>query len=259
MTRRDFTENDIHLALDGEMPAEERAAFDLWLHSNPEMKARSLRFAEDRERLRQALSGIAGEVVPYRLQHALSEGRPSGRAGRWLQAAAAAVIFVAGALGGYGGGLWQRPATQHDRPFVKSAIQAHGMYAAEKLHVVEVKADQRDHLLGWLSKRVGVQLVAPDLSAQGYDLIGGRLLPDAGKAAAQFMYQNADGERVSLYVTKEPERSQTGFKSVVEGSTRAFYWMDDDYGCAVAGVTPEKPWASPADSPSRQYLAAESR
>ncbi|MEZ5803517.1 MAG: hypothetical protein R3E51_08710 [Rhizobiaceae bacterium] len=34
MTRRDFTENDIHLALDGEMPAEERAAFDHWLHSD---------------------------------------------------------------------------------------------------------------------------------------------------------------------------------------------------------------------------------
>ena len=62
---------------------------------------------------------------------------------------------------------------------------------------------------------------------------------------------------MSLYVTREPERSQTGFKSVTEGKTNAFYWMDDDYGCAVSGAAPEKTLASIADTTYRQYLAAE--
>ena len=39
MTRRDFSERDIHMALDGELPGDERAAYDAWLDANPEMKA----------------------------------------------------------------------------------------------------------------------------------------------------------------------------------------------------------------------------
>ncbi|RUZ79222.1 anti-sigma factor, partial [Mesorhizobium sp. M7A.F.Ca.US.003.02.2.1] len=31
MIRRDFSERDIHMALDGELPADERAAYDAWL------------------------------------------------------------------------------------------------------------------------------------------------------------------------------------------------------------------------------------
>ena len=44
MTRRDFTERDIHMALDGELPADELADYQAWLDGNPEMKARSTRF-----------------------------------------------------------------------------------------------------------------------------------------------------------------------------------------------------------------------
>ena len=39
MSRRDFTERDIHMALDGELPGEERADYEAWLDANPEMKA----------------------------------------------------------------------------------------------------------------------------------------------------------------------------------------------------------------------------
>ena len=86
------------------------------------------------------------------------------------------------------------------------------MYAAEKLHVVEVGADQKDHLVGWLSKRVGTPLVAPDLTAEGFSLVGGRLLPASGKPAAQFMYQDRSGTRISLYVTRDAVNEETGFR-----------------------------------------------
>lgn len=261
MTRNIFTEQDVHLALDGELPVEDRGQFELWLDANPEMKARSARFEADRGLLREGLAGMATEPLPERFQRQLAgemrAPRPWWSSLRRL--AAAAAILVIGAFGGYLFGEWRQPQAQHDRVFVDNAIQAHDMYAAEKLHVVEVKADQRDHLIGWLSKRVGVQLVAPDLADQGYELIGGRLLPDAGKAAAQFMYQNAAGERVSLYVTREKDRAETGFRSLVEGNTRAFYWMDEDYGCAIAGAAPEQTLLSIADSAYRQLLAAEAK
>lgn len=253
---REFTEQDIHLALDGEMPPEERESFDAWLEAHPEMKARSARFAADRRLLQETLAPVADEAVPERFERIL--GAETRRPHTWLpmrQLAAAAVAFMLGAGGGYLLAWAQQPRPS-EPALAQNAIQAHDIYASEKLHVVEVKADQREHLVKWLSKRVGVPLIAPDLLKQGYDLIGGRLLPDAGKAAAQFMYENAAGERVSLYVTRENTRSETGFKSRVEGNTRAFYWMDDDYGCAIAGAAPEQTLLSLADSTYRQLLAA---
>jgi hypothetical protein len=36
---------------------------------------------------------------------------------------------------------------------------------------------QEAHLIQWLSKRLGRQLIAPDLTAGGFQLMGGRLLP----------------------------------------------------------------------------------
>ncbi|TIV56059.1 MAG: anti-sigma factor, partial [Mesorhizobium sp.] len=52
MTRRDFSERDIHMALDGELPGEERMAYDAWLEANPEMKAKSARYIADRAAMR---------------------------------------------------------------------------------------------------------------------------------------------------------------------------------------------------------------
>ena len=39
MTVRDYSEQDIHLALDGEMSDEDAAGYRAWLETNPEMSA----------------------------------------------------------------------------------------------------------------------------------------------------------------------------------------------------------------------------
>ena len=67
MTMRDYTEQDIHMALDGEMPAEDVAFYQAWLDADPEMKAKAERYAADREQMRQAFAGIPSERVPDRL------------------------------------------------------------------------------------------------------------------------------------------------------------------------------------------------
>ncbi|MGT2468125.1 anti-sigma factor family protein [Mesorhizobium atlanticum] len=66
MTRRDFSERDIHMALDGELPGEEHMAYDAWLEANPEMKAKSARYIADRAAMRTAFAGVMDEPVPAR-------------------------------------------------------------------------------------------------------------------------------------------------------------------------------------------------
>ena len=74
--------------------------------------------------------------------------------------------------------------------FVRQAAGVHAVYQPEQRHPVEVGAARQDHLVQWLSKRLGRPLKVPVLSTQGFELVGGRLLPGDASARAQFMYQN---------------------------------------------------------------------
>jgi len=77
------------------------------------------------------------------------------------------------------------------------AIAAHRTYSVEVRHPVEVDAGQEAHIVQWLSKRLGHQLIVPDLTVAGFRLMGGRLLPAEDGPAAQFMYENGTGERLT--------------------------------------------------------------
>ena len=108
MTRRDFSERDIHMALDGELPVDERVAYDAWLEASPEMKARSVRYVADRAALRAAFAGVLDEPVPARLQNIVFGEAPvktAASSSRWWRLAAAAVMLAIGGVGGYVAGI----------------------------------------------------------------------------------------------------------------------------------------------------------
>jgi len=75
--------------------------------------------------------------------------------------------------------------------------------------------------------------VVPDLTAVGFRLMGGRLLPAGDRAAAQFMYQNSNSERLTLYL-RSGVGGETVFRYHQEGGVGAFYWSDEGFGYAIA-------------------------
>jgi anti-sigma factor RsiW len=258
MSQRDFAERDIHMALDGELPEEERADFQSWLDANPEMKARSLRFEADRARLRNTFAGILNEPVPDAMTRLVTgeARRLSTGAPRWRMAAAAAILLVLGAGGGYlagVGGLGLE--AQAEDELAEEAIAAHTIYAAEQRHAVEVGADDKDHLLGWLSNRLGLTLIAPDLVAEGFELVGGRLLPAGQTTAALLLYEDAKGNRISIYVTPEGEEKAKGIYTHETGGASAVYWLDKGWGCAVVGTLPKQELLDVGRKAYRQLLA----
>ena len=113
------------------------------------------------------------------------------------------------------------------------AIAAHRTFSVEVRHPVEVDAGQEAHLVQWLSKRLGRQLVVPDLAADGFRLMGGRLLPAEDGPAAQFMYEKGNGERLTLYL-RAGVGGETAFRYHEEGGIGAFYWSDEGFGYAIA-------------------------
>lgn len=122
------------------------------------------------------------------------------------------------------------------RPLAREAAWAHSVYVPEVRHPVEVGAHERDHLNAWLSKRLAAPVAAPDVRDAGYQLVGGRLLPDAGRPAAQFMYEDADGTRLTLYVRAHGERAgKAAIRHADDGDVGVVYWVDGPLAYALAG------------------------
>lgn len=97
-------------------------------------------------------------------------------------------MLIGGGLGWFAHERFSQPGLAQES-FVQQALGAHAVYVSEVRHPVEVEASEAQHLVAWLSKRLGATIQAPTLSTLGFQLLGGRLLPDDGKPAAQFMYQ----------------------------------------------------------------------
>ena len=188
--------------------------------------------------LHQLYDPVLDEPVPARIT-ARAHARP--RRGRAV-AIAAGWVMVGLCVGTFAG--WQlralRPviALQPEVPgFVKRAAVAHATYSPEVRHPVEVGADQEQHLVAWLSKRLGAQVRAPKLEALGYSLVGGRLLPGDNGPVAHFMYQTEKGRRITLYVrTEAAENRETAFRYASEGNVNVFYWIDRNLGYALSSA-----------------------
>ena len=206
-----------------------------------------------RAALRQLHREVLDEPIPPALLAAAGQAdRRFARQARWTRwagvAAAVLIAFGAGWLAnvqwtsGSGANLMARaPAA---REFVRAASVAHAVYAPEKRHPVEVAAAEEQHLVQWLSRRLDKPLKTPDLSAEGYTLVGGRLLPGDAGARAQFMFEDRAGQRVTLYLgeLKAPAESkqagESAFRFSSDGPVPSFYWVDRGFGYALAGQLP---------------------
>ena len=232
-------ESELHAYLDGELTPEDRAEMEALLVASPGEAGLVREFRDLNEAIVQRYAGRLDEPVPHSIQQLLARIPERGTARRGLArrlVPLAAGILVA-ALAGAGGYIARGLTTETRRPestFVTTAIGAHSVYVPEVRHPVEVRAAE-EHLVRWLTKRVGAPVQAPALAELGWKLMGGRLLPDQGQAAAQFMYEDSSGRRLTLYMRKETGLNNTAFRFVESGDFGAFYWIDRPMAYAIAG------------------------
>jgi anti-sigma factor RsiW len=119
-------------------------------------------------------------------------------------------------------------------------LASHVVYAADKRHPIEMGAAEPDHLAQWLSNRLSRKVSPPLLDALGYRLIGGRLLAtEQGGAAALFMYEDAQGQRLSLVLrpmTRDLLAAQT---DVRRGAVNGCAWIANGMGYVVIASLPD--------------------
>ncbi len=211
-------------------------------------------------------------------QSANASSWPTG----WRWAAAFAVFGLGGAFGA--ALMWRlqpapsaamaSAATDARAPgaWTQRAVVAHSVYVPEVRHPVEVDVvgktpeesrAQEQHLSRWLTKRLDVPVKLFDLHAQGFELVGGRLLPDASGPSAQLMYQAitpvaTDGAvaasagpatspkpaRVTVYLRKPDSSTPAAFRFEQQGELGMFYWVEGQSahggptGYALVGALP---------------------
>lgn len=255
------TAADLHAWVDGCLPPERLQAVEQHLATHPEALEQVAAWEAQNIALRRLLDPVAQEAIPSRLtQRPLAHGaRPRARPGTWRwtwqQLAASVLIALVS-----GGAAWVGRGAMDDQQlavvdrlqplqagdltplagFARRAAVAHVVYSPDVRRPVEVGAEQEDQLVAWLSRRLGTAVRAPDLHDVGYTLIGGRLLPGESGPVAQFMYHDAAGRRLTLYVSHElaVDRRQPGapaFHFGQDGPVKVAYWVAHNVGYAVSG------------------------
>src|ERR1700674_3801897 len=196
MTERDapVTEDELHAYVDGALPADRIAAVEAELAADPQARARAAAWRTQADLIRDRFASVADEPLPERLRLETVTRRASGLK-RKLAIAAVIAFLIGGAAGWIAheySGFCQN--AQLDRALADAAIEAHRLYVNEVRHPIEVRAGE-EHLLPWLSRRVGSPVKAPDLAPEGLKLLGGRLLPSPRGPTALIMYRGAGGAR----------------------------------------------------------------
>lgn len=242
MNQAPITESDLHAWVDGRLPDDRRTALDDYLAAHPQAAERVQAYRAQNQALRARFAALAEEPLPDALRRAAA-GSPARGARTWpplLRAAAAMLLSAAGAAAGWLAHERYQPApalAQTQPSLSRQAAVAHAVFSPDVRRPVEVDAAHEDQLVAWLSKRLGTPVHPPRLAALGFELIGGRLLPGASGPVAQFMYQDAGGQRLTLYLSTDAAAGgDTGFRFAEEGGVKVFYWIDGGFGYALSAA-----------------------
>ena len=249
MTHVPVTEAELHAYIDGLLPAERRAEVDAYLAAHPEDAQRARAWQEQNQALHAWFDPVLAEALPARVRRsALPRRMPPV-----LRYAAVAAWFALGGVAGWYVHAYNTAKSADSIAFAREAVIAHVVYSPEVRHPVEVGADQEAHLVAWLSKRLGANLKVPHLQAVGYQLVGGRLLPGNQGPVAQFMFQDGNGRRLTLYVRRGArDGNETAFRFAQERGVSVFYWLDGKFGYALSGEIDKAALLLVADAVYRQ-------
>ena len=231
-----LSDADLGAFADGQLSPERAAAVQAALVRDPEATARLAALRAQNAALAHAFDGWLEEPIPPRLLAAATAPVHAARRSWARPLAALAVTLVAGiALGWFGREallLHQGTPTT----FAREAAFAHVIYASDTGRPVEIAASEEPRLVRWLTRRIGVQVNAPDLNPVGFALVGGRLVSGNEKPTGLFMYENAEKQRLTLQCRKnDPATRESGFRYASESGVGIFYWIDDNCAYALSG------------------------
>ena len=239
-------EDKLSAFLDGELPEAEARAIETALADDPALQAELEALMAVDAAIQGEFAAQLDEPVPMGLAAAIKDAplpespanltsAPTGFG--WMSAAAAALMLAVGGVGGYYAGASQGVEVAAAPGWLADIADYHRVYAGQKRHLVEVGADEADHIQTWMTASIGAEVRIPDLSEHGLTFQGARLLVAAGKPVSQLMYTDADNRIVALcqIQTDSPrdgvaEQKIGAFDLVTWGAERSNFVVIGDEG-----------------------------
>ena len=230
------TQLRLHAALDGELDAAGMLAFENDMARDPKLAAEYKRFA--------ALQGVMRENLPRHTaspqlrQRIAALAPPMQSAGRqsfharsrrsWL--AYAATALIAAGVGSAATVLTLDPLRPPNPDSEIVAAHMRGLLAATPVDVV---SSDRHTVKPWFDQHLGVSPPVPNLSAQGYQLVGGRV-DVSGEGPAPTLVYKAREHLVSVTAAARKTNSWRVLSTSAGGAYRrggytVTRWADDDF------------------------------
>jgi anti-sigma factor RsiW len=230
------SEDELHALVDRCLPQERLASVQAYLAAHPADAVRVAAWREQREALRAALAHAATGPLPRRLSlDSLVHARLMRRERPWRMAAAVVLAF---GLGGAGGWFLRGSPPNGAAVLAQEAMANHAVYAADRRRPTELGADQREDLARWVSNRMNHKVSPPDLSADGFQYMGGRLAATSQGPAGMFMYQNASGLRLTVFVRPDLLHRSMPLEHIAGRALDSCVWMDDGMGYTIVAPIP---------------------
>lgn len=250
---REIDEAELHAFVDRRLDPRRQGAVEAYLAAHPDEARRFADFQVLNEGLHALYDDVLSEKVPDRLHQ---RRRPSTLP-RWRILAPALALAAGVLLGWFGRDLVTGTAETFSHSLVQDAIAAHLLYAPDSDHPLEVSAGQHGRLLSWLKFRLGDEVVPPDLSQFGYELLGARAMPSPGGPAVQLSYRDPKGAWITLMIVRvASSRNMASIVHESDDGLTAMVWIDDGFACTVVGPTNATNLRSAAESVYRQLTSA---
>ncbi|SAL26481.1 transmembrane transcriptional regulator (anti-sigma factor) [Caballeronia cordobensis] len=243
-----ISEEDIHAYVDGALSAARRAQVERAIELNPALAARVSDYFSLNNMFHERYDRVLNEPMPARLR--TLKRRRWFAAANWPQFAGMAAALVLGigigvgtnmgrdamSLSGAAATNIRNASADGMEGMARQAAIAHVVYMPAVDRPDDIGTDRDQDFVQYLSNKLGTDVHPPLLTKNGFELMGGRILPGENGPTAQFMYRGAKGERVTLCIShRKTSTNTTAFRLYQDGPVNVFYWIDGDFGYAVSG------------------------
>jgi anti-sigma factor RsiW len=231
--------------IDGRLSERDQAAVAAYLLVHPDVAAEIEMLRRQNEALRGIGQEILEEPVPARLRTVLYRhvddraevvdlrGGKSPRSFRFLEAAAAILLFCAG--GAFGWFLHDRlafPPGGQDM-IASNVADLYRFYGGEHDYPVDFPPDRTAELASWIERSFDRAILPPDLADLSYEYRGGEVLPVSGASIGFFQFESPEGARLAVVFwpgDQPPTRLQRIGR---QQNVAARYWLGNGISFAV--------------------------
>jgi anti-sigma factor RsiW len=128
--------------------------------------------------------------------------------------------------------------SDQDQVVVSDVVSAH-LRSLEANHLTDVQTGDQQGIKLWLGNRLGAAPPVPDLAAQGFSLVGGRIDYVLGKPVAAIVYLRS-GHLINLFVAQGAEAERAARAATMQG-VNVDLWSEKGLNlCAVGDVSADE-------------------